>query len=46
MALFEQLLRTLSIKIWLWMGIVYHWSFFASINPVAHIFGVLFVLRD
>jgi hypothetical protein len=30
---------------WLWMGIVYHWSFFASINPAARIFGALFVLE-
>ncbi len=30
---------------WLWMGIVYHWSFFASINSAARIFGVLFVLQ-
>ncbi|HWR25132.1 MAG TPA: DUF6064 family protein, partial [Methanosarcina sp.] len=30
---------------WLWMGVVYHWSFFASINPAAYIFGVLFVLQ-
>lgn len=30
---------------WLWMGIVYHWSFFASINPAARIFGVFFVLE-
>lgn len=30
---------------WLWMGIVYHWSFFASINPAARLFGALFVLE-
>lgn len=30
---------------WLWIGIVYHWSFFASINSAARIFGVLFVLQ-
>ncbi len=30
---------------WLWMGIVYHWSFFASINPAARIFGAFFVLE-
>ena len=30
---------------WLWMGIVYHWLFFASINPAARIFGALFVLQ-
>jgi hypothetical protein len=30
---------------WLWMGIVCHWSFFASINPAARLFGALFVLQ-
>lgn len=30
---------------WLWMGIVYHWSFFSSINPAARIFGAFFVLE-
>ncbi|MGB9940319.1 DUF6064 family protein [Methanosarcina sp.] len=30
---------------WLWMGIVYQWSFFASINPAARVFGALFVLQ-
>jgi hypothetical protein len=29
--------------LWLWTGIVYHWIFFASINPAAHGFGVIFV---
>lgn len=30
---------------WLWMGIVYHWSFFAEINPAARVFGAMFVLE-
>jgi hypothetical protein len=30
---------------WLWMGIVYHWSFFASINSAARLFGALFVIQ-
>jgi len=30
---------------WLWMGIVYHWLFFASVNPAARIFGAFFVLQ-
>jgi hypothetical protein len=30
---------------WLWMGIVYHWSFFTSINPTARLFAALFVLQ-
>ena len=27
------------------MGIVYHWTFFSTINPVARFFSVLFVLQ-
>ena len=30
---------------WLWMGIVYHWTFFSTINPAARLFGVLFMLQ-
>jgi FtsH-binding integral membrane protein len=30
---------------WLWMGIIYHWLFFASINPTAHLFGALFAVQ-
>jgi hypothetical protein len=31
--------------LWLWMGIVYHWTFFADINPAARAFAVVFVLQ-
>ena len=31
--------------LWLWMGVVYHLTFFAAINPAAYIFGTLFVLQ-
>lgn len=30
---------------WLWTGIAYHIMFFAEINPLAYIFGVLFILQ-
>lgn len=30
---------------WLWIGIVYHWSFFAAVNPAAKLFGAAFVLE-
>ncbi len=30
---------------WLWSGIVYHWGYFASVNPAARLFGALFVLQ-
>lgn len=31
--------------LWIWMGVVYHWGFFRSINPAATLFGGLFVLE-
>jgi hypothetical protein len=31
--------------LWAWTGIVYHWVFFATINPPAKIFGVLCVCQ-
>jgi hypothetical protein len=30
---------------WLWMGAVYHLTYFSAINPAAIIFGVLFVAQ-
>lgn len=31
--------------LWAWMGVVYHWVFFTSINPAAWLFGALFVAQ-
>ena len=31
--------------LWAWMGVVYHWGFFASINAAAYLFGGLFLLQ-
>lgn len=31
--------------LWLWSGLVYHWGFFAAINPAARLFGALFVVQ-
>lgn len=31
--------------LWVWMGAVYHWLFFTSINPAAWLFGVLFLAQ-
>lgn len=31
--------------LWAWMGVVYHWTFFAAINPVAWVFGAFFVAQ-
>ena len=32
--------------LWLWMGIVYHFRFFRSINPAAALFSALFVMQS
>ena len=31
--------------LWLWIGVVYHWAYFSSINKAAYLFGALFVLQ-
>jgi len=31
--------------LWAWMGVVYHWDFFRSINPAAGLFAAMFVLQ-
>ena len=31
--------------LWFWMGLVYHFTFFTTINPAARIFGVAFVIQ-
>lgn len=31
--------------LWLWTGIVYHIAFFSEINPIANVFGVVFILQ-
>jgi hypothetical protein len=31
---------------WAWMGVVYHWAFFARINPAAFLFAALFLIQS
>jgi len=31
---------------WLWMGLIYHWTFFLVINKAAWLFGGLFILQS
>ncbi len=31
--------------LWLWAGVVYHLTFFTSVNPAAWLFGALFVIQ-
>lgn len=30
---------------WLWMGIIYHFTFFSAINKTAYIFGTFFIVQ-
>jgi Family of unknown function (DUF6064) len=40
----SRMISLLLTGVWLWMALAYHLAFFASINPVAWSFGVLFSL--
>lgn len=40
-----RLILVLLMALWLWAGLVYHITFFASVNPAAVVFGVLFVAQ-
>ena len=31
--------------LWAWMGVAYHWLFFAPVNPAAWLFGAVFLLE-
>ena len=31
--------------LWIWMGVAYHWLFFADINPAARLFAGIFVVE-
>jgi hypothetical protein len=33
------------VLLWLWMAVVYHLAFFASVNDAAYLFGVLFLAQ-
>lgn len=33
------------VFLWLWMGVIYHLTFFTTINPAAYVFGILFVTQ-
>jgi hypothetical protein len=40
----SRMIALLLAGLWLWMALVYHYTFFAPINPAAWWFGVLFLL--
>ena len=41
----DRVIRAILGGLWLWMGGIYHLGFFRPINPVATVFGALFVLK-
>jgi hypothetical protein len=41
----DTLVATTLAPLWLWMGVVYHLLFFATINKAAYAFGALFVVE-
>jgi hypothetical protein len=40
-----RIISALLALLWLWMGIVYQWLFFSTINKAAWLFGALFVIQ-
>ena len=41
----DRVISAILALFWLWMGVVYHLTFFAAINPLAYVFGGLFILQ-
>jgi Family of unknown function (DUF6064) len=41
----DQAVALVLASLWTWMAIVYHWIYFAAINPAAYVFAILFGLQ-
>ena len=41
----DKLINTLLAFFWIWMGLIYHFRFFTSINKAAYLFGSLFIIE-
>ena len=41
----DKLINTLLAFFWIWMGLIYHFQFFAAINKAAYLFGSLFIIE-
>src|SRR5262245_65267674 len=41
----DQIISAIPAGFWVWMGFVYHISYFRSINPAALGFGLLFIVQ-
>ncbi|MCF8244758.1 MAG: DUF6064 family protein [Saprospiraceae bacterium] len=40
-----KLIAAILALLWFWMGIIYHWGYFSSINKAAYVFGAAFVAQ-
>ncbi len=40
------LINLILALLWFWMGAVYHFLYFSSINPMAYFFGIFFILQS
>ncbi|MBE2218297.1 MAG: hypothetical protein IAE90_08850 [Ignavibacteria bacterium] len=40
-----KLISAILVFLWLWMGVIYHLTFFTTINPAAYVFGILFITQ-
>src|SRR5688500_12547623 len=41
----DRIINSILTFFWLWMGIVYHFQFFTTINKAAYLFGSLFIVQ-
>lgn len=42
----NQVIALILVGFWLWIGVVYHLTFFTSINGAAYVFGGLFIVQS
>lgn len=41
----DQAVALVLASFWMWIAVVYHWMYFAAINPAASVFAILFVFQ-
>ena len=42
----NKLISLILAALWLWMGVIYHFIFFSTINEAARLFGALFIVQS
>ncbi len=45
-AFYGKIITVILAFFWLWMGVVYHWTYFSVINKAAWLFGGVFILQS